>query len=67
MNSKSSHSIWLGLILPVIAGGLVGSFVFGPYVAHNATPAPYVVAFGFGGIASLLITIVLRSFWRAKK
>ncbi len=67
MNSKSSHSIWFSIILPVMVGGLLSSFFFGPYVEHNATPAPYVVAFGFGGIASLLIAIVLRFFWNRKK
>jgi hypothetical protein len=50
-----------------MVGGLLSSFFFGPYVEHNATPAPYVVAFGFGGIASLLIAIVLRFFWNRKK
>jgi hypothetical protein len=48
------------MLIVMLIGGLVGSYVWGPSVRENATPAPYVVAFAFAALLVLVFLLLSR-------
>jgi len=62
-SSKSSNSLG-GILAGSLVGGLIGSYLLGPYGLENATPYPYVVGFGFGGLSTLILLLLGRFTFR---
>ena len=56
------RTFWrLGTTLALtLVGGLIGSYLLGPYGLENATPYPYVVGFGFGALPTLILLLLGR-------
>lgn len=59
---SNQRSFWrLGTTLALtLVGGLIGSYLLGPYGLENATPYPYVVGFGFGALPTLILLFLGR-------
>jgi len=59
---EQKSSWWLRITLALtLIGGLIGSYLLGPYGIENAIPSPYVVGFGFGALPTLIIQLLGRS------
>lgn len=56
-----SQRLGIIVILALTAfGGLIGSYLLGPYGLKNAIPSPYIVGFGFGALPTFVLMLVVR-------
>ncbi len=56
-----SQRLGIIVILALTAfGGLIGSYLLGPYGLKNAIPSPYIVGFGFAALPTFVLLLAGR-------
>ena len=67
-NARQNRSSMGVILIATLLGGLVGSYMWGPDVRENATPAPYVVTFALTALPVLIVLLLGRiAFFSTRK
>lgn len=55
------------LLIPTFVGAVIGSILLAPVTRGPGDPTGHGIAFGLGGLVSLLVAIAFRAFVRSKR
>lgn len=62
--TKPAKSNIRSLVIPALVGGVMGAILLAPITRGPGDPTGHGIAFGLGGLLSLLAAIVFRAVWR---